>query len=199
MTSALSPRRVGRFLASTWPYLLLFPLVVEWGTLVHEAAHAAAAAAQGATVTGFHVLPEWSADGFRFGYVTWDGPVSQRWLVHLAPGLASTLLALATLAAAGLLRPSVPSRLTLIFLYFLPLVDVSMSLAGLYRGSRTADYWVALHGREAWVAPAAVAYFAALGVAGSALFRRAWPDGLSPLEYGLGYAGLLAAPWVRFA
>ena len=162
---------MARFVRAHLAYLLLLPLVVEWGTLYHEAAHAAAVAVQGAQIT----------------------------LFDLWPGLASTLIAAVGFVVGLRARPSAGWRIFLLSCYFLPLTDVSMSFAGLYGGSPSSDYYKALHGLEGPVAPLAIAYFFLLVVAGWAVFQRAWPAALSWAEYAIGGALVLALPWLRYA
>ena len=191
---------MARFVRAHLAYLLLLPLVVEWGTLYHAAAHAAAVAVQGGQITLFDLWPGRGADGhFRFGEVQWTGALWSEGLVDLAPGLASTLIAAVGFVVGLRARPSAGWRIFLLSCYFLPLTDVSMSFAGLYGGSPSSDYYKALHGLEGPVAPLAIAYFFLLVVAGWAVFQRAWPAALSWAEYAIGGALVLALPWLRYA
>jgi hypothetical protein len=128
------------------------------------------------------------------GHVVHDG-AARPWLVLPAP----SLLALASVAAGLLLatrvrRPRLAEALLLV-LVLLPLIDLSMSLAGLFLARPGADLrLLAGHETAAGIAMALLFPFA-----GIALWRRlqaASPGALSAAELGTGYAVLLAVPWL---
>ena len=200
MRDHLSPRRLGRFLWSERRYLLLLPVAMIFGALVHEAAHALAALLQGAHLTEFSIVPGWSPEGyFRFGYVSYTSPprglYSER-LVLLAPIFAWTVCAACAPLYLPTTEPGWRSKTSLIFLYFLPLADVSMQLRGLLYAMTESDLYRALRGLEAHSVLVAIFYFGGFGVLGYRLFRGAYGAALHRADFAVGYALLLGASWL---
>jgi hypothetical protein len=70
-------------------WLLALPVYQVVGTARHEAAHAMVAAAEGARITRFVVLPSVRDHRFLWGYVTWQGRTDV--LAVAAPYLADLL------------------------------------------------------------------------------------------------------------
>ena len=199
MSDLFSVHRLARFVWTEKRYLWLLPLAMLFGTLFHEAAHALTAITQGAQITELSITPGWSPEGyFRFGYVSHTRPrgLYSESVILLAPILAWTLLAASTALWVSKITPGWRVKTSLIFLYFLPLADVSMQLRGLFYGAVESDLHRALHGVEINTALVACFYFGGFGGLGYRLFRGAYGAALHRAEFALGYAFILGASWL---
>lgn len=200
-SSGVSGRRMGRFLLGHLGYALFAPALMIVGTVVHEAAHAAVGLALGGRVLELHVWPELGPHGFRFGHVLYDRHFGElQWLVTMAPALAWTAIALASIFWIGRVsRPRI-AKTCLLFCFLLPLADISMQLAGLYCNSPASDYYKVLAEWKTATGVAAVLYFGGFAYAGWRwIFRAIFGDALSAIEYTLGLLAILALPWLPLA
>jgi hypothetical protein len=199
-TSPFSLRRMLAFVRAHLAYLLLAPVIVVLGTLLHELAHALAAVAQGAEIYKIQILPSFDRGYFTFGYVTHSTPpCANALLISLAPTIGSTVVAAGT--ALLLLGRTPATRWKIVYLAFfvLPIADVALSLGGLVHGITGSDWYTAFHGMEAWILPAAFAALVGSGWLGWRLFLRAVGRRLEPMEFGLGYVLLVGVvPLVRW-
>jgi hypothetical protein len=193
--SSFSLGRVGRFIRANAAYLMLAPLLALVGTIVHEAAHAAAGVVLGAKVESVRVWPRLVDHGILWGSVRLDRDVEPSWLVDLAPAIVWTALAASALAWLPRVHRRVFARTSYMFAFLLPLADVSMSLAGLFTGDANSDDYKALHGHELAVAFAALVYFGAFLALGWRVFRVSYGDALSRTEYVAIAVVVLVAPW----
>jgi hypothetical protein len=193
----LSVQRIGRFIRQNLRYGLLLPVVIVLGTLIHEAAHAAAILLQGGRVTRFEILPQPLFSLGSFGRTAYTGIGEDgRWFIALAPALLGIGVALCTAAVSTQLRRGGRLLQVLVAFGFLgPLVDASIGAAGLFGQVPRSDWFVALHGLELPMAVAFGAYISIFGEIGLFLFRRAWGDALSTTEYTLALLLLIAMPW----
>jgi hypothetical protein len=131
------------------PLLLALPFA---GTAVHEAAHAVAAAAQGARITRIELGP-WASDGRHWGSVGWDPPpggLACEACVSLAPYVLWAVVGAAT-AAWILLRPPRDRERSPAFVagYALVPLDLLQHVVAWLAGSRTNDLAHGL-GDPAW-------------------------------------------------
>ncbi len=134
---AFSLRRVGRFIRANAGYLVLAPLLAWVGTVVHEAAHAAAGVVLGANVDAVRVWPRLVDHGIVWGSVRLDRDVEPLWLVDLAPAIGGPRSRRRRSPGCRTSR-RVLAKTSYLFAMLLPLADVSMSLAGCSRAIRTA-------------------------------------------------------------
>ena len=199
--SGYDGRRVGRFAWRHRGYALLLPVLCLVGTALHELTHAAVVVAQGGHVLEMKLYPYFEGGELTFGAVWYDiggaGDAWIDWTVACAPYVVSLAFISAVVSLGRRLRPTFPSRAVLLALFHLPLVELSMGLGGLFRGSEDADLYQALAGHELAVAFASIAFFAFAIEAGRRLFERAWPGELSGLEYRVLLVAAVALPWLR--
>ena len=191
----LSPRRVARFLRGHLGYLVLAPLLLFAGTLVHELAHAGAALLVGGEVVDLELWPTRVPGGIRFGATYYEGSFGDLdWLVTMAPALVWTAVAALSLIWLGRWRGRLAKSLFLI-LFVLPLADIALQLSGLYAGRAGADYYEVLSGVPVATGAVAVVYFSGfLAAAWRRLFLPIFGrTALSPLEFGLGLVAIILA------
>jgi len=200
-STPLSLRRMGGFLWAHLAYTLLAPALMMAGTVIHEAAHAAAGLALGGRVLEIDVWPEFAPNGFRFGHVLYDRHFGHlQWLVTMAPAFAWTAIALTSLLWVRRIARPWLAKVCFLFLFLLPLADISMQLAGLYCNSPSSDYYRVLVAHETATGFAAIFYFSAFFWAGWRwLFRPIFGEALSRTEYALAMVTILALPWLPLA
>ena len=191
--TTFSPVRIARFSWSHAWMVLLAPVLVVFGTLVHELAHGLAAVLQGAEIYDIQLLPS----GDKFGSIS-HSAVAHPGAVMVAPVIVWTLIASTTLCLLHLVRRDALAKLAFVSLFLLPLADISMSVAGLVGHRANADLYRALAGLETEVAAVTVVAFVLFGIAGWRALKPRVDGKLSGLEYALGYTALLALPFVWF-
>ncbi len=152
----LSLERVQRFLRAHLAWVLLGPLVIFYGTTVHELTHCAAAWLSGGTITDLHLLPTY-LDRFVFGYMNADGG-DELW-TKVAPALLSACVATFAFAWLGELKPGNGAKLCFVLFYLTPLYDAAMAVWAPVFGVRN-DLW-GLEDHFAALFIAALAYFGA--------------------------------------
>jgi hypothetical protein len=197
-TMSFSIKNFSRFFWNEKYYLLLLPVAMFFGTILHESAHATMAILQGGGITKFSIMPGWSGGHFYFGYVSyWPPPRGfySESLLSLAPIISWTFIAGLAPLYLQKSEPEWVAKTAIIFLYFLPLGDVAMQLHGLFYQVTVSDLYKGLHGFEGLVAIIALIYFSLFGLLGWKLFQRVHGDSLRGAEFGLGYVLVMAASW----
>jgi hypothetical protein len=125
-------REVGRFLRSHLFHLLISPVLgFTVVTLLHELAHAAAAIAQGGTVTELSIVPQAGSYGhMRYHFAA--GSPAVRELVSAAPylmwGTMAGIVVLIALASSRL--PHAIASTLFLWLYLVPLLDIANAAIG---------------------------------------------------------------------
>ena len=190
----LSPLRIIRFLRVHFAYLLLAPLLMFAGTVIHELAHAAAVIVLGGDVTRIDLLPQRTPTSISFGSIQWNGPIEHADWITLAPALVWTIIAACSLLWVGQLRGRpIAARTAFAFGFLLPLVDIALHLGSLFGDVAGSDYHKVLASHKVATALVALPYFAiALSLGWRRLFQPIFGASLSGLEYSLGMLMLLA-------
>jgi len=193
-----SVKRLTRFARAHLGYALWLPLLLVWGTFMHEGAHAVAAVSLGGAIDAFNVLPSWDLGHFTFGYVHHVGAdASQRTWILVAPVIgAAVIYTSAGVLVASFGRPGRPWKSVSILFCLLPLVDASMAVSGLYAPRTTSDMYRAFAGAELQVAAVGLVGFALAGWGGWRVFAAACGRVLTPREYAVAYCAVVAAPWL---
>lgn len=191
-----SPRRIARFVRVRALWAAAVPALLMAGVALHEGAHALAVVADGGAVIAVRLRPMIGAGGVSFGGLLHDG-AARPWLVAIAPAVLWLAVACAAVVTAGRLRRHRRLAEGLLFgLAALPLVDVSLGFAGLFLGRASSDLFRLLHGHETAAGIAMAAIFHGFGVVTWRRLRAIAPGALSRTEFAVGFAGLLATPWL---
>jgi hypothetical protein len=186
--------RVGRFVRRNWLWVLALPPMVLVGELIHGGFELLAIVAQGGQAAGVGELGggriAWLID-FRY----WPGPSLDELVAYLAPFVAWVWIAALGSVLLARVRPSFPARLLLVLCGLMPTSAMSTALA-LGVASRGHPCLLAVGGEQPLI-PVLIAAlsFPLFAVTTWRHFRRLW-GGLSALEFGTGYALMLAAPWL---
>jgi hypothetical protein len=189
--TGISAARIGRFVRAHLKWVLLGPLIMVFGTALHELVHCAAALITGGTLTELHLLPTRLNGRFVFGYMNaYDH--DEVW-TKVAPALFSSCVATFAYAWLGELKPGRGATLCFLLFYLLPLFDVSMAVMAVSRQVESADLWV-LSDHVPELTAAAVVFFALHLWAVPRLFH----DALSDAEVRLLVAAFLLIPALRF-
>jgi hypothetical protein len=181
-----------RFVRAHLGWLWLAPVVVLYGTVLHELTHCAAAVLSGGTVTELHVLPTWLAGHFVFGFMEATGH-DVAW-TKVAPPLLSACVATFGYAWLGELKPGRAAKACFVFFYLLPLFDVSMAVTGAALRVQITDLWV-LADHLGALEVAALVFFALHLWNVPRLFRD---ENLTPNQVRLLTALFLLSPVLRF-
>jgi hypothetical protein len=192
-----SINRMIHFIRKNWMYIALFPLVMIWGTFVHEGAHALATIAQGGEANVFHILPNYDLGRFTYGFVTLKAPAdANSFLIASAPYLLAFFTALVTGLLLWRFGGSKHLRIIYVFFFVLPVVDLAKPIFGLSFGSTGSDlYWI-FEKHRLLAALGIGTVVAALGVLGWLAFERCWTKKITKLEFAVGYILILLMPLV---